>query len=249
MCCFMEPVQRVYGTRIFAAMAGAEQVVVYDARVVTKSRNAMVLPVPVRPGAQGAVELIDLSRHEGFFDSLAALFPELWVHGGLGMESPRTLDVVRVGAFEASVVPTIDEFSRLSRRFSIGGRSSLLPWRRRGGGLLAVLRERYADHAFVVYQIAPGESRLHPFAFRFTSRYPYLFFPTLHVHDRTAPEQELFDHELYAQRATLYERTPGTVQQLGGMGLPWFVDPHLPLDRARIVGMHPNRDSFAALDG
>jgi hypothetical protein len=243
MCCFADTVEHVAETHIFAAMSGAEQVLVYDARVKTKTNNAMILPVPVRTGTQANIQLIDMSRHADFFDVLASMFPEAAVSGGLS--AGPTLEVVRVGAFEASIVPTLDDIHRLSSRFTIGASGVRLWGRKRT--VLDVFRERYADHAFVVYQIATGETRLHPFAFRFTSRYPYIFFPTLHVHDGDAPAEAHFDHVLYAQRATLYEQSAGAPWQVAPGGLPSFVDPNAPVVRALISGLYPNRDSFAGL--
>lgn len=246
MCCFADTVEHVAETHIFAAMSGAEQVLVYDARVRTKTKNAMILPVPVRKGEQASIQLIDMSRHADFFDVLSSMFPAAAISGEISRAAGPTLEVVRVGAFEASIVPTLDDIHRLSGRFKIGG-SGFRLWGPKKRTVLDVFRERYADHAFVVYQIATGETRLHPFAFRFTSSYSQVFFPTLHVHDGDAPAEAPFDHVLYTQRAKLYEQSRGTPWDVAQNGLPSFVDPNAPVSRALISGLYPNRDSFAPL--
>lgn len=259
---FADVVQRVYRTRIFSAMESVEQqILVYDARVATKVRNAMILPIPTRPGTQAAIELVDLSGYASFFDTLSSMFEEA-VSAAMPCATPAqsVLAVVRVGAFEASIVPTVDDLSRLDRRFSFAG-ESFLPWRRKRG-LLDVVRDRYADHAFVVYQIAKGESHLHPFGLRFKTRYQSLFFPTLHVHDGDAPAQTPFDHELYAQRASfLSEEMERTGQPFWEVArnerstlpargsLPSFVDSRSPVIRMQVGGLLPNQDTFARAVG
>jgi hypothetical protein len=128
--------------------------------------------------------------------------------------------------------------------------------------LLDVVRDRYADHAFVVYQIAKGESRLHPFGLRFKTRYQSLFLPTLHVHDGDAPAQAPFDHELYAQRASFLseemERTGEPFWEVGRNerstlpargSLPSFVDSRSPIIRMKVGGLLPNQDTFARVVG
>ena len=250
---FADTVQHVASTRLFAAMSGTGQVLVYETRVATKVANAMILPVPVLPGTEAAIKFIDLSQFSDFFVELASLFPqaETMVSMSAGLTSrSATLEVIRVGAFEASIVPTIGDISRLSRRFSFAG-ESILPWRRERG-VLGVLEHHYPDHAFVVYQIAKGESRLHPFAFEFTSRHRHLFFPTFHVHDGGAPPEAWFDHELYAQRAVMPEsafipeeapRTPRRKKFFSTW--PAFVAQGQLVGRRRLGGLLPNQDTFA----
>ncbi|WP_438004541.1 hypothetical protein WME89_38040 [Sorangium sp. So ce321] len=64
------PVESVGGTHVFASMSGDWQVLVYSASVRTRVKNAMVLPIPLKPGTADAIELIDLSGYPRFFTHL-----------------------------------------------------------------------------------------------------------------------------------------------------------------------------------
>jgi hypothetical protein len=209
----------------------------------------MMLPVPVA-AHDARIELINLEAWPEFFAELNARYfiPSL---GGPG---PDALDVFRVGAYEASIVPSIHDMSRIDARFRISDE------------LRSALAQRYADHAFVVYQFAAGRQQLHPFAFSFTSRYDnHLFFPTLHVHDGAGvPAAADFDHSFSAQGARLDVRMaplgpPRGMQGPSGFGygpmpdflqpkeLPSFVDTSAPLDSGIRMGRFRNEDIFAAL--
>ena len=100
------------------------QIVAYEMKVAASSDTAMVLPIPVTPGcAEDAVKFIDMSSCPDFFDFLGSLFPSdlasPWAQPRSYGASPQRLQVVRVGSFEASFVPTIADFSRLDERFRI----------------------------------------------------------------------------------------------------------------------------------
>ncbi|WP_437543305.1 hypothetical protein WME97_32675 [Sorangium sp. So ce367] len=235
--------ENVGGTHIFASMSGDWQVLVYSVSVRTRVKNAMVLPIPLKPGTADAIELIDLSAYPRFFTHLYEISQGM-VRGGVTLSPPRELAVVRVGSFEASIVPDIRHFTKLSRRFALGA-SRFMPWRR--PPVVEMMGAFYPDHAFVVYQFAPGEHRLHPFAFRFRSRYDRLFFPTRHMHQGDVPQAADFDHEVYAQRAQLHTRGPDTPQDRPELELPWFIERSQPIDYGRIQGMRMNEDTFADL--
>ncbi len=214
MCCFTRAVPFVGQTKIFArGLPDGRQALVYAMKVDVKEELAMVLPLPVPPGSpDDAVEFVDLSGYSAFFTDLAKAFPE-WVAmsaapQGRGFAVPKSmpLRVVEVGAFEASFVPRVQDFSRLDERFRMPrGFFEALPM--------------YADHGFAVFRLKPtqGAPRLdvHPMAFRFPRRdAKTLFFPTVHVHDGSVPKTAQFDHKLTAQTsplmtALLGQGTPG----------------------------------------
>lgn len=213
MCCFSRAVPFVGQTRIFArALPDRRQALVYAMKVDVLEELAMVLPLPVPVGSpEDAVEFVDLSGYPTFFTDVDKAFPDLTIYPqalgvsrGHGAPPPR-LRVVEVGAFEASFVPRIADFSRLDERFRMP-RSffDALPM--------------YADHGFAVFRLKPvGRAPrvdVHPMAFRFPRRdETALFFPTVHVHDGTVPEQAAFDHKLTAQPSPL-------VAALLGAGVP-----------------------------
>lgn len=158
----------------------------------------MVLPLPVKPGSgEKAVTFIDLKDYPDFFADLRKGFPEPLANAGgakprsFGAAPEAKLEVVNVGNFEASFVPTEADFSRLDARFRLPpGTWDKLP--------------AYRDHGFAVFKLKSGESKIHPMAFSFPRAKPTeLFFPTVHIHDGKVHERAKFDHVLYCQRGPM----------------------------------------------
>lgn len=204
MCCFSvarpdgwlarwrAPRIHVSKTNLFARMvAPGVQGLAYGMDLATTDELAMVLPLPVAPGAgDDAVTFVDLSAHPRMFDELAQLFRPPETEAKRGAPTRRAaplLTVHAVGAFVASYVPTRAAFARLDPRFRIPE-------------ALFDAVPHYADHGFAVFQLAPGKVTVHPMALRFPTRAPdQLFFPTVHVHDGTFHARATFDHALYYQ--------------------------------------------------
>ena len=195
MCCFSGPVRSVSATNIFARMGdGGRQVVVYSMTIDMAKPLAMVLPIPVAKGSgEKAVRLIDLENYPDFFSDLEAGFPiprSRHLLDSLSL-APATaaaeLEVVQVGNFEASFVPTVNDFSRLDERF------------RMPPDLFSKMPD-YRHFGFAVFKLKPGTQRVHPMAFEFpTSLGDQVFFPTVHVHDGKVHASAEFDHVLYFQ--------------------------------------------------
>ena len=196
MCCFSQPVKSVRATNIFAR-AGAEdrQFLAYSMSLEAPKDLAMILPLPVRtPAGEKDVEFIDLKRYPDLFKDLDKGFPALYSFGGGGGSikraagpAPAKLEVVRVGNFEASFVPTINDFSRLDERFRLPRETwNKLP--------------QYESYGFAVFKLKPGAATIHPMAFSFPRRDANaLFFPTVHIHDGKVHSKAAFDHALYCQ--------------------------------------------------
>ena len=248
MCCFSRPVQSVTATRIFAR-AGAEgrQFLVYSMAIKAKEELAMVLPLPVKPGSgEQAVEFIDLSGYQDFFGDMAKGFPERMTRSNslfppppVAASAPK-LEVVSVGSFEASFVPTLDDFARLDARFRLPpGTWETLP--------------TYRSYGFTVFKLKPGEAKVHPMAFSFPRANPReLFFPTVHIHDGKLHDRASFDHTLYcqrspAERATLtdWEESPQLARAFMKVGKTrGLVEGTLHCHQQRIEGRRPNRDTI-----
>lgn len=198
MCCFTAKVEEVKNTRIFARLGEhGNQVLIYQMSVNVPQDLAMVLPVPVKQEAgEAAVSFFDFSNYEQVFDDLGSLFPaRSYAAGPFGGAAPagasRTLKVVSVGAYEASFVPTIADFSRLDERF----RLPTGVWEKLPG---------YQEFGFAVFKLRPGNVQVHPMAFSFpTMLTGTVFFPTMHIHDGKIHAKEAFDHTLYLQGAGL----------------------------------------------
>ena len=195
MCCFSRPVISVSATNIFArAGEDGRQFLVYSMTLKAKDDLAMVLPLPVQNGTdEKGVSFIDLSGYPDFFADLRKGF--LVMNKSLGeirrRSTPKAaaskLEVVRVGSFEASFVPTVQDFSRLDERFRLpAGTWKNLP--------------DYQSYGFAVFKLKSGEAKIHPMAFFFPRRdTKSLFFPTVHIHDGKVHPEAGFDHALYCQ--------------------------------------------------
>lgn len=252
MCLFSLSVDRVTNTQIFARSTGDKQILVYSMSLVAPTDVAMILPLPVPPGSDAAVvRFISLQGYPRFF---ADLYDAFWVppfeDGNsimLGGLRPAPLAVHRVGLFEASFVPSIDDFRRLDPRF----RLSDTVWK---------LLPQYQDWGFAVFKLQPNArlQEIHPMAFEFPRRDPdQLFFPTVHVHRQRFHHQAHYDHTLYAQ----LDRE----QTIDRSGLEWdepqkpiatvmdfaraagVIVPQHPVYRRRMLGTYPNHDVVLAL--
>jgi hypothetical protein len=196
MCCFSGKVEHVSTTRIFARhLENGHQGLVYQMKVKAKQPVAMILPIPVAtPASEASLKFHDFSEYKNFFVRLDLVFPKPATKRSKRIPAKKSaaapLQVHQVGSFEASFVPTVNDFSRLDKRFRMPqGAWGSLP--------------QYKDYGFAVFQFKlskSGENSSHPMAFEFTSRDPQkLFFPTVHVHDGKVKETATFDHVLYCQ--------------------------------------------------
>ncbi|HTJ47593.1 MAG TPA: hypothetical protein VL463_36095 [Kofleriaceae bacterium] len=195
MCCFSGKVEKVADTKIFArATSAGRQFLVYEMAFEAAADLAMILPLPVPPrSGEDAVRFIALDHYATFFLDLQSGFPVSRSQAfalrpaALGAPAPQTLKVVEVGEFEASFVPSRDDFDRLDARF----RLPTEVW----DDLPA-----YRDFGFAVFKLERGNRRVHPIAFELPRRDPSkLFFPTVHVHDGEVHRNAHFDHTLYVQ--------------------------------------------------
>ena len=245
---FTGPVKRVEATRIFARKTEVtRQLLVYEMKVAAPTSVAMVLPIPITPGSgEGAVRFISLEDAADFFDVLDWMFlPPARPgasRGGPDLQTER-LAVHEVGAFNASFVPRLADFERLDPQF------------RMPRGTLDAVPD-YADYGFVVFQLAPTRSlsQVHPMAFEFATRESTrVFFPTMHCHNRTIPEDANFAHMLYGQDIDELDawqpakRAPSP--QFWPPVMAEWVHPSAPFTRRRIFGRRANTDTWAQVRG
>lgn len=190
MCCFSQAVTSVSNTNIFARSGeGGLQFLAYQMQLDAKVDLAMVLPLPVPHG--GTVRFINLEKYPEFFTALTeGVFPAPQSRMGGTYSRSAPLEVVSVGSFDASFVPTVADFSRLDARFRLpAGTWEKLP--------------QYKDWGFAVFKLKPGSHKVHPMAFEFPRRHPReLFFPTVHIHDGKVHAEAEFDHTLFCQHRT-----------------------------------------------
>jgi len=210
MCCFSGKVQVVADTNIFArASKEGRQFLVYSMRFKAADDLAMILPIPTpKASAEDAVRFINLEKYPEFFDDLRNGFP-LPKSDSRGTKSapPKpalSLPVVEVGKFVASFVPAIKDFARLDKQFRLPDSV----WEK---------LPQYKEFGFAVFKLKKpekGEQQVHPMAFEFPrADKKVLFFPTVHIHDRTVPAKANFDHSLFCQLgdapALGWEESPG----------------------------------------
>ncbi|GEP41224.1 hypothetical protein [Brevifollis gellanilyticus] len=244
MCCFSgtQLVQSVSKTRIFGRQEKKLQHLIYSMSIVASDAVAMVLPVPVVPGGpDDAMKFADFSGYPKVFDDLELGFrPPVTVYRGSPAALPAlpkpVLEVKQVGAYEASFVPTIADFSRLDARFRLPDDV----WKKLPG---------YAAFGFAVFKLRAGAQDVHPMAFSFpTARPGHVFFPTLHIHDGEVHAKEHFDHTLYLQGENLnlnpgWQGSPGVaMNHVKCEQTHHFVLPEMHVHRRRIYGKHANGD-------
>lgn len=201
MCLFSLQVLDVADTCIFARRGkGGTQHLAYQMALRAEQDLAMVLPLPVPPQDEHAVEFVSLEDCPDFFKHFSYRltvwedeFGDLGTLGGLDddVATEAKLQVHTVGRYEASFVPSARDFGRLDERFRLSQ------------DVLGALGE-YLDWGFAVFKLRelPRDRTLpmHAMALRFRTRFPdSLFFPTIHAHDGAVHPSAHFDHLLYFQ--------------------------------------------------
>jgi len=187
MCIFSGKAE-VSKTKIFAR-AGKDglQYLAYAMTVKAESELAMILPLPVAKDTK-KIDFINLEKYEDFFVELGKGWPP--TRGGGNSKGPKDdgkLDVVEVGSFIASYVPSQKDFAKLDEKFVLPAATwDKLP--------------QYKEYGFAVFQLKKGAKTIHPMALSFPRLdAKKIFFPTVHIHDGKVEEKGDFDHTLYCQ--------------------------------------------------
>ncbi len=208
----------------------------------------MILPLPVVPGSgEEAVKFLNLEKEPDLFTRLEELYPVTQAKMPVlpaPLESysrnPKPLPVVKVGAFEASFVPTRADFSRLDERFRLKEKV----WQK---------LPQYATWGFAVFKLRQEATTVHPMAFSFPNANPQqgLFFPTVHIHDGKVHAEEEFNHTLYCQTPSgkhgprAWEESEKLPVSLGALHDDGLLDRHDHVYRRTLQGMLPNLDTYA----
>jgi len=247
MCIFNTETE-VSATRIFVApLAGnRRQLTIYSnqahAANTSDPNNAMILPIPsARRGDD--VKLHDFSSLPGLFDTLESCFPiELSLSTNFSWDN-STLDVVSVGDYQCSVVPSVEEFDRLqSGTFNVTRQ------------IRELLQHHYRqDYCFLVCRFREGGS-FHPIAYSHAMPTGgHVFIPTRHDHgDITTmlPQLPHWDHDIYMCNVTTDEHSTinaSATRTLDHFFSSWPVQVPRPkgrhmLQKMTIKGSYPNRD-------
>ena len=246
---FSGPVESVSSTNIFArASQDGRQFLVYSMKFEAARDLAMILPLPVPEGSgEDAVKFIDLSANKRFFQELDSGFTTNDYAKGLtrgrALKSVEDapLRVVDVGAFSASFVPTLADFSRLDEQFKLSPE-------------IWIKLPQYARYGFAVFKLKktpPTSVDVHPMAFEFPRAFQnLLFFPTVHVHDGRVSLRADFDHMLYAQLGQApvdWSRSFGLAKLFTNTPLSQgIIDPAAFVHRKKLYGVLNNQDVLIA---
>ncbi len=284
MCIFSADIQKVRGTQIFARLDGqGNQYLAYSMEYSAVSDMAMILPLPVSSHAEDAVQFLSLEGYAGFFGDLHSSFVAPSLSRGvqsLGMEGARVnlLQVHDVGAYEASFIPTLDDFDRLDPRFKLprqvwdqipiyvdyGFAVFKLRASAKAEGEDPALLNRGQKHdgRYTLGELPPSRpvARAHPMAFLFPTRaMNSLFFPTVHIHDGQYHPNEHFDHWLFFQDDMLgeaYHERGRAVKSNAEMNAfmtisqaQGMVDGEKFCFRCKLRGSFPNEDVWAGPSG
>ena len=117
-------VEQVSGTSIFARVSNGRQILVYSMNLRSRIDLAMILPLPVPPRSpENSVRFNNLKEYPQFFSDMEAGFDDpddfsLSEDSGSGNLTRTMLRVHDVGNFEASYVPTMDDWDRLDKQLS-----------------------------------------------------------------------------------------------------------------------------------
>ena len=146
-------------------------------------------------------------------------------------ETKGALSVHEVGDFVASFVPTLADFDRIDKRFTLP-RSV---WEQ---------FPQCRDFGFAVFQLAKLGGTPHPIAFEFPTRWPdKLFYPTIHIHDGVAHREEHFDHALYSQAMGAHGgRSEGRTSEGVQLERTQEIVLDEPLWRIQMRGVYENKD-------
>ncbi len=282
MCIFSGPVNEVSKTNLFARWMrhpdGARQVLVYSMDMAANSEVAMILPIPVKENKDDAVSWVNLQGYPNFFADMVKGFPEPQSRGisfGMPLEGLKSakspLVVHQVGDFEASFVPSHQDWDRLDSRFQ------LIPtaWNK---------LPQYTNYGFAVFKLNQQKVKkptghvfghrepsqrpsghvlgsrhqfeaktIHPMAFVFSNPEDYLYFPTVHIHDGAdVPSHEKFDHSLYFQgdgsKVDMARQSIGEAKSFMDMEKAQKVlRPDSFVYRIRLEGMMENQDVWVGV--
>ena len=262
MCMFNDTVDDVSSTNLFACLdtTRTRQLLIYSNNVDNKIQsNAMVLPVP----HPDSVVFHDMTTVSNFFLDLQKCFYKLPSRGydslgwmGANVSKSEKLEVYDVGSYFVSIVPSVNDFSRLqSETFNF--QLSI--------NLKKILVNYDSVFGFLVCQLKIGNIEYKPLAYShrlFNSN--ELFYPTFHYHFHTSfpshnhseTEKTIkndmvddWDHLIYTPNMVSVNMPVDHIDK--SIMNPYFGNIKIGFDfqsqyndfyRVKITGEHPNKD-------
>lgn len=234
MSSFSGKIARVSNTRIFArAASDGKQFLVYQMDYDADQDIALILPLPTPPEDAAAVRFIDLAGYPEFFADIEKGFP--FTRGGVP-ETGRSQKRAQAPTIASSFVANQQGLMQLDERFRV----SPDMWKE---------LPEYADFGFAVFQLPADRHTVQPLALEFTMRTPnLLYFPTVHIHDGTVPQEAPFDHDLFCQARAGWLRSYDVAGSFIDMErAQGVVDGGERVSRMTVQGLHPNSDIIVGL--
>jgi hypothetical protein len=199
MCIILSQVDKVSNTKIYVSpdKENKRQLTIYSNEVATRTKNAMILPVP----NPESIELVDLSKYPKFFEDCENCFYNLLTYSTRSFMAERAyasaslLPVVQVGSYLASIVPSFDDFMRIDRSiFDVNN------------DLIPLLAKHYqTGFGFIICLLDEGKHMYHPFAYTHKLKENNrLFIPTRHYHPGEANQYADWDHVIYSPITELH---------------------------------------------
>jgi len=249
MCLFNESVEEVHNTSLFACLNNARnrQLLIYSNSVENSNKyNAMVLPVP----NPHTITLHDMTSASKFFPDLEKCFkpPASYARslGAKHFDANSKLVVHDVGSYLISIVPSINDFSRLrTETFDFNLSENLKTF-------LA-----HYDHNFgyLVCRLKMGNVGYSPIAYSHNVLTPNeLFYPTTHYHSDKAVVfydgmEGDWDHNIYAPNMEFVNMPVDSIDKayvnpyFGNIKIGFdFPNQYNAINRVVVTGNHPNRD-------
>lgn len=192
MCVIQGETEEIKNTKIYVGRVDdVTQFTVYSNEVLPKDKEvAMILPVP-----SSNIKILDLTNYTDIFESLGKLFPFKARSRGLMLGKPKsfnytnsTLEITQHGSYDASIVPTTNDFNRIDdEHFKINP------------NMYRFLERDYPNYSFIVCKIRKG-AKYHPFGYTHGIEEIHgtklLFVPTKHYHNGS-DEHADWDHKIY----------------------------------------------------
>lgn len=190
MCLISLPVEQVSNTNIFVGLdrTKTRQITIYSNYISNHSdANAMVIPVPLDPNTLSSQTIMfhDMIGMRNFFKNVDKSFYRLSNTPGYGSRSFSSVDsakstnstkleVLNVGSYKVSLVPSLSDLSRLDKNIFI-----------LSDGLANILTNYYKDSywGFIVFVLAKDSKEYHPFAYSHTLLNQQIYIPTRHYHN------------------------------------------------------------------
>ena len=203
MCIILARVESVSNTQLYISSSKTKerQLVIYTNKVTSPDSNAMILPVP----NPLSVELLNFRHYKDIFEDCQKCFRHyddtrhLYATRSLACSASDShrpvLPVYTIGSYQASIVPSLDDFDRLN--------TNIL---RVNPEVASLLRKTYdSEFGFLVCQLKRGNHQYHPFAYTHSIHSNRLLFvPTLHYHLGEKGSSADWDHTIYSPMTDLF---------------------------------------------